>query len=167
MLIPASQTAAAVVAAATTLGVAVVYLLIGYRIADRQVSRPARLASFQFALWWGGLGASLGIGGIELLLAVTGELPYALAMTLYLVTVLVDCIFLWGLVGFLTYVYTGRYHVLEVSLLYVGFYIAYLYWFFAQNPYAVVFEAAQPVWQVLRGRDRSARSGAAGRAPRA
>ncbi|MGA8303046.1 MAG: hypothetical protein WA691_08925 [Thermoplasmata archaeon] len=125
---------------------AAVYLYVGYRIADRRVSPTSRLASIQFALWWGGLGASVGLGGIELLLALSGAFPYALAMTTELVGVIVDCTFLWGLTGFLTYVYTGRYHLFEVSLLYIGFYIAYLYWFFAQSPTVEVFVAAQPMW---------------------
>lgn len=146
-LIPTSQVPAAVAAVVVTFGVAAVYLFIGMRLAARPVSPPSRLASVQFALWWGGLGASVGLGGLELLLAVSGLLPFAAAMTIYLLTILVDCTFLWGLVGFLTYVYTGKYHLVEVSTLYAGFYIAFLYWFFAQSPTGVVFEAAQPVWR--------------------
>jgi hypothetical protein len=145
-LIPASDSAAAIAAAVTSLGVGAVYLFIAYRIADRQTSPATRMASLQFGLWWGGLGASVGLGGVEVALAVAGALPYASAMTLYLLTVLIDCVFLWGLTGFLTYVYTGRYHLLEVSALYAAFYVAYLYWFFAQAPTLVTFEAAQPVW---------------------
>jgi hypothetical protein len=131
----------------TTLGVAAVYLYVGYRLAERRTSPASRLASIQFALWWGGLGASVGLGGIELLLAVGNALSFPLAMTIQMVSLLVDCTFLWGLTGFLLYVYTGRYHLIEVSMVYIGFYIAYLYWFFAQVPYAIVFRMANPTWQ--------------------
>jgi hypothetical protein len=146
-LIPGDQTAGAAAVVLVSLAVSAVYLYVGYRLAERRTSAGSRLASFQFAVWWGGLGVSVGIGGIELLLAIAGALPFALAMTFYLVSILVDCIFLWGLTGFLTYVYTGRYHLVEVGLIYIVLYVTILYWFFSRAPYAVAFEAAQPVWR--------------------
>jgi hypothetical protein len=146
-LIPTSDLPAAAAVFVVSVGVAAVYLYVGYRIADRPVAARSRLASYQLALWWAGLGASVAIGGVEIVLAALNLLPFALVLTLYLVGVVVDCVFLWGLVGFLTYVYTGRYHLGEVSLLYAGFYVAYLYWFFSQSPFAVKFLALQPVFQ--------------------
>lgn len=123
------------------------YLFIGYRLARRKVSTPSRLAANQLAIWWGGLGVDLAIGGIELACALAGALTFSLAMTFYLVTVVVIVSSLWGLTGFLTYVYTGRYHLVEVCGIYVGFYVAYLFWFFSQSPYALSIEAGSTVWQ--------------------
>jgi len=146
-LIPASEVPAAVAIFVVSLGVAAVYVYVGFRIAGRPVSAGSRLASYQLGLWWAGLGASVALGGFELLLALLNAFPFAAAQTTYLVTILVDCVFLWALVGFLTYVYTGRYHLLELSVFYVAFYIAVLYYFFSQDAYAVKFLADQAVFQ--------------------
>jgi hypothetical protein len=127
--------------------VAAFYLFIGWRLSQRKVSTHSRLAANQLAMWWGGLGADLAIGAIELMAALGGGLSFALAMTLYLMTIIVITAALWGLTGFLVYVYTGRYHLLEVSAIYVAFYLFYLYWFFAESPTTIVIEAGSAVWR--------------------
>ncbi|MCI4339167.1 MAG: hypothetical protein L3J68_02390 [Thermoplasmata archaeon] len=121
-------------------GVAVVYLYIGYRLYQRPVSSESRVATAQFSIWWGGLGANVGIQAIALALAVANALPFALALTLGLLLVAIDCAFLWGLVGFLIYVYTGRYHLFELTLFYSGFYVLALYYTLSQVPYAVAVQ---------------------------
>lgn len=140
-LVPASQVPLAVALVVATAGVSLVYGYVGYRLHRRQVSSEARLASTQFALWWGGLGVSTAIGGTELALALAGALSFPLALTFYLVVVLVDCAFLWGLVGFLLFVYTGKYHLLELTAFYAWFYVTLLYYVFTQVPSSVAVVA--------------------------
>jgi hypothetical protein len=143
-LVPTSAVPAAVANVVITFGVAAVYLYIGYRLSQRRVSAGSRLASYQFSLWWGGLGITVALGGIELALAIAGALPFALALTFYFFTDLVDCFFLWGLVGFLVYVYTGRYHLIELTLFYAVFYFTVVYFVFLRVPSSVVLVAGQP-----------------------
>jgi hypothetical protein len=133
--------------AVVTLAVAAIYLFIGYRLSQRRTSKDSRLAASQLAMWWGGLGADLAIGAVELSFALGGVLSFSVAMTLYMVTLIVVIAALWGLTGFLVFVYTGRYHLIEVSALYVAFYIAILFWFFSESPYAIAVEAASTVWR--------------------
>jgi hypothetical protein len=79
--------------------------------------------------------------------ALGGVLTYPLAMTLFLVSIVIIVASLWGLTGFLVYVYTGQYHLIEVSAIYIGFYVAYLFYFFSQTPTGVVIEAGSTVWR--------------------
>lgn len=143
-LIPPSQIPLAVAGAIIAFGVAAVYLYVGYRLYRRPVSAGSRLASAQFSLWWAGLGVGVAVGGVELALAAANALPFSMALTLYMVVVLVDCAFLWGLVGFLLYVYSGRYHVVALSVFYAAFYVSVLYYFFSQGPTGLILSAGQP-----------------------
>jgi len=143
-LVPAADAPLAGATVVISLGVAAVYLFVGRRIAEREVSRNARLASYQLALWWGGLGVSGVLGSVELALALANAYPFALALTLSLVGYLLAVAFLWGLVGFLVFVYTGRYHLIELTTLYGAFYVMIVYYYLAQAPYAVGFHAGAP-----------------------
>ena len=140
-LVPTSQLPLTIALIVATAGASLVYGYVGYRLYRRQVSSDARLASTQFALWWGGLGVSTAVGGAELALAAVGVLSFPLALTLYLVVVLVDCAFLWGLVGFLLFVYTGKYHLLELTAFYAWFYVTLLYYVLTQVPSSVAVVA--------------------------
>jgi hypothetical protein len=124
--------------------VAGVYSFFGYRLFRRPVSEESRLASAQFAVFWAGIGVTIMIQGAEVALAAFNDLPFALALSLRLMTALVTCAFLWGLVGFLTYVYTGRYHLLELSVFYGSFFFIIMYWILAQEPFSVVISAGVP-----------------------
>ncbi|MGI0129314.1 MAG: hypothetical protein ACREEC_04070, partial [Thermoplasmata archaeon] len=139
-LVPASAVPTAAASVVVAFGVAVVYFYVAYRFFARPISAESRLASAQFALWWGGLGASVVLQALALILAIAGVLPFALALTLALVLVAVDCALLWGLVGFLTYVYTGRYHLFGLTLFYIGFYVLVLYYELASAPNGVVLQ---------------------------
>jgi hypothetical protein len=141
---PALPDAAATVV--VSFGVAAVFLYVGYRIAQRPVSPAARLASYQLAFWWAGVGVSVALSGIELLLAALNAFPFALALTTYLVQILLDCAFLWALVGFLLYVYTGKYRLAPLTAFYLWFYVTVLYYFFSQDPYAIHFVADQAIF---------------------
>jgi hypothetical protein len=143
-LVPAGDTALAAVTCVVSVGAAGVYLFVGRRIAERQVSSPARLASFQLALWWGGLGVTVAISALELVLALANAFPFALALTLALVSDLVAVALLWGLAGFLVYVYTGRHHLVALTALYGAFYVMLLYYVLDRVPHAVAFQAGAP-----------------------
>ncbi len=143
-LVPAADAPLAAASIVVGFAVAGVYLYVGTRLAERPVRPTARLASLQLALWWGGLGVSGVLAALELSFAVANLLPVALAATLYLLAVLVDVAFLWGLVGFLVYVYTGKYHLVELTAVYSVFYAMILYFVFVQQPISVHFVAGAP-----------------------
>jgi hypothetical protein len=121
-----------------------VYGYVGLRLYQRPVPDRARLPSAQFALWWWGLGWTGFIAGLEALLFSIGALTFPLAFTLYLLTVLGDCIILWGLVGYLLYLYTGKYHLLELSAFYAAFYVTVLFWVISSAPESVVLTGGRP-----------------------
>lgn len=129
----------------TNLLVTPIYAYVGARLYERSVSSRARLPSTQFAVWWWGLGGLGVIAGVEAILYSVGWLTFALGFTLYLLTVLGDCLILWGLVGYLLYLYTGKYHLLEVSAFYAAFYTTALYWVISSGPNGVALSAAGPV----------------------
>jgi hypothetical protein len=129
---------------------AFVYAYVGLRLYGRPVSPAARLAVAQFSVWWLGLGVSSALGAFEALLAYAGLLSLAAAFTLLLLVVLLDVVLLWGLVGFLVYVYTGRYHLLELGIFYAAFYVAALYYEILSAPYAVTVVAGVPTLSVLK-----------------
>ena len=134
-----------VATAALSFGIAFVYSYVAFRLYARTVSAPARLASVQFSLFWYGLGASAAIGAVEAALAAGGLLSLPAAITASVVGIGVDCLFLWAIVNFLIYVYTGRYHLIPVAGLYALFYLAALYYTVLQHPYAVAVHAGAPV----------------------
>lgn len=143
-LVPAADAPLAAATVVVVGAVAAVYLYIGYRLSQRQVHPDARLASLQLALWWGGVGVMVALGGLELAFAVANALPLALATTFYSITVLVDCALLWGLVGFLVFVYTGKYHLVELTALYGAFYVLVVYAVAVESPTGVGFTAGMP-----------------------
>ena len=146
-LVPAAELPTAVATIVVSAGVGVVYSYVGYRISQRPVSAESRLASAQFALWWIGLGASVAITATDVSLATLNLYPFPLAVTIGLVSIIVDCAFLWGLTGFLIYVYTGRYHLVELSVFYAAFYVTALYWILSQDPSSVAYQAGGPAVQ--------------------
>ncbi len=148
-LVPSSQLPSAVAIVVVSLGVAAVYGFVGVRLYRRPIAPAARLASTQLALWWGGLGAVTALGGIQVAVAVAGAMSFPLALTFYLLSVLLDCAFLWGLVGFLTYVYTGRYHLVALSGFYAWFYVTVLYFVFSKQPHAVAMVGGQVTIEYL------------------
>lgn len=118
-----------------------VYAYVGRRLAARPVPVEARFARTQFSVWWYGLAASGIVTGLAALVAAEGGLTLPLALTDYFVMLVVDVALLWGLVGYLTYVYTGRYHLLEISGFYALFYVGLLYFVFVQVPTSASIEA--------------------------
>ncbi len=126
-------------AGVANLGATPVYWYVGTRLYDRPVPARAKLPSIQFSLFWWGLGATGVVTGVGSIVASAGAMYFALGLTLYLLTVLGDVVILWGLVGYLLYLYTGRYHLLELSAGYAAFYVIALYWVIASGPIGVSF----------------------------
>jgi hypothetical protein len=124
------------------------YSYVGIRLYQRPVSPISRLAVAQFSTWWLGLGASTALAALEALLAFAGVLTLPAAVTIELLVVLVDVALLWGLVGFLVYVYTGRYHLAELTSFYAVFYAAVLYYEILSAPYAVTVVAGVPTLSI-------------------
>jgi hypothetical protein len=153
-LVSASQTPAAVATIAVSVVAVAIYYYVGFRLARRDTTPSAQLASYQFALWWIGLGAALTVGRLELALALVNALPYALALTCTLVNLVIEAVYLWGLISSLTYIYTGKYHLLWISLAYALLYVSSLYLVFAQMPYGVTLVAGTP--SILYGSPESA-----------
>jgi hypothetical protein len=115
------------------------YWYVGTRLYERPVPARARLPSAQFSILWWGLGLTGAITGVGSLVASVGALTYALGFTLYLLMVIGDCVLLWGMVGYLLYIYTGRYHLVGLTAGYAAFYVIVLYWVNASGPIGVSF----------------------------
>jgi len=143
-LVPPGDVAIAVANVAVSVAAASIYLYVGKRLFDRVVSPSARLASVQLAIFWGGLGLTILLGAFELALALANAFPLPLALTFLIALDLVAVVALWGLVGFLTYVYTGRYHVPVWGAIYAAFFVMAIYYTFAQDPSGVTFSQGAP-----------------------
>jgi hypothetical protein len=143
-LIPSSEVGITLVTLAISAGVILVFAYVGYRLLRRPVSGRSQLAAHEFALWWIGLGVAIAAGRLELALALANSLPYALALTFSLVNVILESVYLWGLVGSLVYLYTGRYYMLALGILYSTFYVVSVFAIFSQGPYAVSVASGTP-----------------------
>lgn len=143
-LVPPHDTAITAATLVVSLAAASIYLYVGKRLFERLVSTSARLASIQLALFWGGLGVSILLGAVEVALALGNAFTLPLALTFVIMSDLVAVIALWGLVGFLTYVYTGRYHLPEWGAIYIAFFVMAIYYTLAQAPSGVAFVMGAP-----------------------
>jgi hypothetical protein len=146
-LVPPDDVAIAAATTVVSLGVASVYLYVGKRLFEREVSASARLASIQLAVFWGGLGATVFLDALQMGLALGNAFALPTALTFTIVDDIIAVVALWGLVGFLTYVYTGRYHLLELGVIYAAFFVTAIYYTFAQSPDAVAFVDGAPAIQ--------------------
>jgi hypothetical protein len=130
-------------------GSAVVYNVVGLSLYRRPVSAGSRLALAQFTAWWCGLGLTVALTGLEAALSAAGDLSLSVAVTVSLISLLLDCVFLWALVDYLVYLYTGRYHFVLVAGFYGLFYVAALYYTILEHPYGLVVRAGVPTLQVM------------------
>jgi hypothetical protein len=129
--------ASALVLAIADFVACLICLFLGWRFSHRVVSPENRLPVLQFSLFWLGLAAVTLIEAVEDGVAafVTPSLP--LAVTLYYVEILVLCVVLWGLVGYLIHLYTGRGYLVPLSGMYVLLYVLLVYFITASGPTAV------------------------------
>ena len=120
---------------------AALYLFVGWRISRRPVSPQSRFAAAQFTLFWVALSGATAIGGMLSLVAAFTTPTLALAITVTDLNILLACALLWGLVGYLVYLYTGRGFVVPLAVLYGTLYILLLYYLTAGDPTAVLVTA--------------------------
>ena len=123
-------------AIASFVGVAV-YLYLGWRLSRRRVSPEARLPAAQFSLFWLGLAVSSAITGVESAIATVQTPTLAIVMTLLYLDILLVCLLLWALVGYLMYLFFGRGFVIPLSVLYATLYVLLLYFITASSPSSV------------------------------
>jgi hypothetical protein len=128
--------------------IAFVYGYVGFQFSQRPVSAEAVLGRTQFSLFWYSLGITSALTALESTLALSGLLSLSIAVTVDLVGVLIDCVFLWAIVEYLIYVYTGRYYLPVVGGFYGLFYVVALYYTILGRPYAVVIKAGLPTLAV-------------------
>jgi hypothetical protein len=132
------------VAGATSLLSAPVYGYVAWRLYRRPVPAEARLPAAQFSAWWLAFGVGAAITGVEGVLGAAGRLSLPLAMTAYVLSLLVDSVALWGLVAYLVYIYTGRSRVVLLSAFYATFYVAALFYTVARHPIGVTEPGGVP-----------------------
>jgi hypothetical protein len=125
---------------AALVGVAV-YTFLAWRLLGRPVSPGAQLASYQFAAFWLGLALVTVLGAVESLIASAIVPPLALVSTLVYLEVLLLCVVLWCLVGYLLFLFTGRHFLGPLSVLYGALYVALLYLVTASRAVAVTVSA--------------------------
>jgi hypothetical protein len=111
-----------------------VYAIVGRRLSRRSVPEDARVARDQFSLWWYGLAVLTFLGGVESLLAAVGLFTLQLDILLLDLTLLGFCAAMWGLVGYLSYLYTGRQHLVPLTLLYSLAYVLLLDYVISGDP---------------------------------
>ena len=126
----------AVLAAGDFVAVAI-YLFLGWRFSQRMVSPENRLPMLQFALFWTGLALVTFIGGVESAAAAFATPALSLVLSLYYIEILALCAVLWGLVGYLIHLYTGRNHLIPVTAIYALLYVLLVYFVTASRPDAV------------------------------
>jgi hypothetical protein len=121
-----------------------VFFYVGDRLRRRSVPDRVRVPAAQFTIWWWGLAADAAVGGIEGILWGFGALNLAFALTCEILGVMAIVAALWGLVGYLTYLYTGRSRLVEWSLFYAVLFVTVLYYEFALGPVGVTATAGVP-----------------------
>lgn len=139
-------------------------LFIAYQLGKRKLKDDAdRLAWSAFRIWWLGLGITTALGALRALLAFARVDSLLVYVWLDLVSTLVLCAALWGLLFYLLFLYTGRRSwAWPLAALYAIFFVALvIYSFFALRPVGVVLDAgaatvryaaqASPVYQVIVG----------------
>jgi uncharacterized membrane protein YuzA (DUF378 family) len=140
---------ALIVGITSLLGVGV-YLFLGVKLGTRPVSGESKIPALQFAIFWIALAISSALGGIESLVAAFQTPPLAIVVTFLYYDIALICAALWGLVGYLFYLYRGRSVLIPVSLLYILEYCLVVYYVTAGRADAVVVQQGNvnPVYSV-------------------
>lgn len=110
---------------------------VGYKIGGRPVTAAAQLATIEFSTFWFGLSLGVASDGIAVVLSALGDYGFNTALTLYLCGLLLDTVVLGGLLGYLVYVYSGKYHLVPLFLFYAAFYVAAINYVVTRDPFAV------------------------------
>lgn len=129
---PASLVLDVTVAFAT----AVLFAYVGLLMTRRPVSDPnGRVAVRAFSVWWYGLAIYTLMGGFRVGLALLGIVDPWVHHVVNSLTALPLVALLWGLVYYLTYIYTGNARLLwPISALHVAILVFYGYVVFSLQP---------------------------------
>jgi hypothetical protein len=116
-----------------------IYGYVGWHLGKRVVpSSEGQLAWRAFTIWWYGFAASTLIGGLQNLFGALGLTSIPLFITVTQINLLATCITLWGLLYYLTYLFTGnRRLLLPLAVFYMIFYFLLLYYNAASIPDSV------------------------------
>ena len=114
-----------------------IYLFLGWRFSQRSVTAVNKLPVLQFSLFWLGLALVTFITGLESAVAAFTTPPLALVVTLFYIELLLLCAVLWGLVGYLVYLYAGRSFLAPLTTMYAVLYVLLVYFVTASDPAAV------------------------------
>lgn len=114
-----------------------IYFFLGWKFYRRQVAPEYRLPVVQFSIFWLAFALVTFVSGVESSLASFATPMLPLVVSLYYLEILGSCVVLWGLVGYLVHLYTGRAYLLPISALYALLYVLLLYFITASDPDAV------------------------------
>jgi hypothetical protein len=131
----------AILSGVVTLAIVVVYGYLGWRLIQRRVSDEARLPATQFGLFWIGLAAVSLVTGVESLGAAFYPPNLALVVTGLYLQLLLICLLLWGLLGYLIYLFLGRHYLAPLTALYTVSYVLLLYAVVAADPSTVTLSS--------------------------
>lgn len=117
-----------------------IFAFLGIVLQGRRMAGAMRLPAAQFALFWLGLAGVELISAIESLVAVAQVPPLALVLTLFYLEIALLCAILWGLLGYLVFLFTGRNFLVPITTGYLALYVALLYLVTAAMPNAVTVD---------------------------
>lgn len=104
------------------------YAWVARLVQHRSLSDDARAANTLFATWWGSFAIIYGLSGLYQIAAGFGYLDLALSIVFIDVALVLICVGLWGLLGYLVYLYTGsRRWFVPLGAAYALFGVALLY----------------------------------------
>jgi hypothetical protein len=122
-------------AAMLSIGSAIVYAIVGWRLSRREVGPEAKRAHDLFVVWWYALGGATLLGAANQFAAGFGYTDLPLYVSFTHMSLLLICIGLWGLLYYLLFLFTGRAGVLTpLTLFYIGYYVLLVYAIVNANP---------------------------------
>ncbi len=110
------------------------FVVVGILVARRPVAPEMHMASRMFTAWWFGLAGLTAVSGFAISGGLLGALaavagPSAVtpsAATFFVVAWLfLSCIALWGLLGYLSFLFRGRSHAAAIGGAYAALFIAF------------------------------------------
>lgn len=87
---------------------AIVFAYVGRRFSSRPREAEDRLAARAFGTWWFGIAAYTAMAAALDLLAAAGSASFPVHVAWRYLSIPVLCVALWGLMGYLAYLFTGR-----------------------------------------------------------
>ncbi len=123
------------------------FLVVGILVSRREVSREERLAVRMFTAWWyalagltivSGLANNGGLLGVVTAIAGTAAITPSVASRFVLAWLLLSCVALWGLLGYLVYLFRGKSHAAPLGAFYAGLFVVFTLVALRESPQGVV-----------------------------